>query len=51
MTCMKPKLSLDSNEDRKESKDPDYDEDEDQLEKQEEETGEITLATTANQVF
>jgi hypothetical protein len=44
----KLKSSSDSNEDEKESREPDYDEDEDQLE--EEQTGEITVATI-NQVF
>jgi hypothetical protein len=43
------KLSINSDKDDKESKEPDYDEDKDQLEKEkEEETGEIT---TINQVF
>jgi hypothetical protein len=37
-----------SNEDGKEPNEPDYDEDKDQLE---EEAGEITTATTINQVF
>jgi hypothetical protein len=47
------KLSENSNEDNKESREPDYDEDEDQLEEEQEEkeTGEITTATTINQVF
>ena len=50
MTKEKIKSCSSSNDD-KESKEPDYHEDEDQLEeKQEEEAGEITLATT-NQVF
>ncbi|MFL6316202.1 MAG: hypothetical protein ACJ73C_05610 [Nitrososphaeraceae archaeon] len=50
MTKEKIKSCSSSNDD-KESKEPDYHEDKDQLEeKQEEEAGEITLATT-NQVF
>jgi hypothetical protein len=50
----KSKENPNSNEDDKEeSKEPDYDEDEDQIEEeQEEETaGEISITTTANQVF
>ena len=46
----KEKLKCDG--DHKGSNEPDYDEDKDQLEEeQEEETGEITVATTSNQVF
>jgi hypothetical protein len=54
----KEKIKLFSNisdEDDKESKEPDYNEDEKSDKKgeemQEKETGEIALATTANQVF
>ena len=39
------------NEDDKESREPDYDEDEDRLEEEQEETGELTSATTTNEVF
>ncbi len=55
---VKNSCSLDSsNEDDKESNEPDYDDDDDEKsdkvgeEKQEEETGEITMTSTANQVF
>jgi hypothetical protein len=48
----KSKEKLKCDEDHKGSNEPDYDEDKDQLEEeQEEETGEITVATTSNQVF
>jgi len=47
------KSSYNDNEHVKESNEPDYDEDKDQLEEkqQEQETGEMTLNATANQVF
>jgi hypothetical protein len=52
VSSQKSKEKLKCDEDHKGSNEPDYDEDKDQLEEeQEEETGEITVATTSNQVF